>query len=171
MLVPPPQGRPPQFSREDQDRMQAEMAADEARKVEAHFRAIGKIKRHGVYDTGCPKCGQATIGKVHCPGRDREQTEGLECYILGGHLHAQCGTCKFVWVEHTKDDELDRDWRGGLRFDEMLVNGILTQIPIASAAEQWGVGADADSDVPLYAGPTDEELAGSRIPEASSEEE
>lgn len=138
--------RPPGFSAADQLRMQQEMAADEATKREAHFRAVGRIKGHGRYDTGCPKCGQATIGKVHCPGRDREQTENLECFILGDHLHAQCGTCKFVWVEHCKDDVLDRDWRGGLRFDETLVDDVLTEVPIASAREQWGVGQEEAED-------------------------
>ena len=143
--------RPPQFSEADQRRMQSEMEQMEAQKVEQHFRQIGCLKGHGRYDTDCPKCGQATIGKVYCTGREPGQTTNLECYILGPHLHAQCGTCKYVWVEHTKDDELDRDWRGGLRHDEVLVDGELVSVPIASAAEQWGVGADASSDLPLHA--------------------
>lgn len=132
--------RPPGFSLADQQRMQAEMEAENAAKVEAHFRAIGPLRRHGVFDTGCPKCGQATIGKVHCPGRERGQTEGLECFIFGDHLHSQCGTCKFVWAEHCKDDALDSDIRGGVRFDETLVDGVLVTVSPITAAEKWHVG-------------------------------
>lgn len=136
-----PPGRPPGFSQDDQRRMQDEMAADEAQARERHFRYVGAIKRHGIYDSGCPKCGQATIGKVHCPGRERDERDpvALQCYILGDHLHAQCGTCKFVWIERCKDDDLDMDARGGKRADEMIVDGQVHAIELPSAAAIWGI--------------------------------
>lgn len=151
IAIPPPgNGVPPGFSRADQDRIQAEMAAAEQADIEAHFRVIGALKRHGIYDhDGCPKCKQKTLGKVHCTGRDRGQTEGFKCYILGDHLHGQCGTCKFVWVERAADDTYDIDWRGGKRFDELDVDGALVEVPVASAAAMWGVGADSNSNLPL----------------------
>ena len=118
--------RVPGGAREAIQQMQAEAEAEiEFENRREHFAALAKIHRFGVHDaTGCPKCGQKELGKVHCPGRlPRATPQESQCFILGGHLHCQCGTCRYVWVEHSKDDDLELDWRGTLRHDETRVDG------------------------------------------------
>ena len=122
---------------------QAEDAEDSAKRQElklAFFREVGGLKRSGVFDaTGCPKCGEKALAKNYCQGR--EEREGLEagCIVLGDHMHAKCGTCAYVWLERCKDDHADLDNRGGLRYDEMLVDGKLVSVSVPDAGFLWGI--------------------------------
>jgi len=100
-----------------------------------HRRIAGDIRRSGVFDQeGCPRCGFKQYKKTFCYGLEPDMgrvVNGFEwCRCVGPHLHGECAACTFAWLERTKDDQLEREGRGAIRFDETLgQNGEI--IPLA----------------------------------------
>lgn len=121
---------------------------DEKTKLETKLRfytEIGPIRRAGVWDTKCPKCGTETRpAKTYCQGRNPEHGLEANCYIVGDHLHVNCPSCNFAWVERCNDDELDLPTRGGLRYDEVYVQyreegDSIQPAPSLNVHERWNV--------------------------------
>ena len=101
------------------------------------FASIGDLVVSGKYDRGCPKCGHEQSAKRYCTGRE---VDGAECFVLGEHLHGKCGGCGFAWLERCKDDEAMVERRGGLRFDEERVDGVIVpKAEMPNARELWGL--------------------------------
>ena len=91
------------------------------------FKAIaGEIRRAHIFDSGgCPRCGgPARFKKKYCYGLEPDLGRVLvgfeDCRLVGPHLHSECEVCGFHWFERTNDDDMMRDGRGALRFDEVV---------------------------------------------------
>lgn len=120
--------------------------ADELERKLKFYEEIGPIRRHGVWDTKCPKCAtEVRPQKTYCQGRPPEAGLEAKCYIVGDHLHCNCPACNYAWIERCNDDELDNPVRGGLRHDEIVDDeGRVHPAPSLSVHERWGVPATND---------------------------
>ena len=85
----------------------------------------GDLLRAGVYNARCPQCGAPPqFKKTYCYGIEPDLQRVVmgfqECPWIGPHLHCVCAVCDFGWFERCASDDLMRDGRGGLRFDETV---------------------------------------------------
>lgn len=85
----------------------------------------------------CPKCARKNLLMGFCRTRQDELPHVTGCGVEGDHLHVQCGTCGYPWVERCYDQLLMCQEEGWL-----LVESQLYAVLAATAVAKGGIKID-----------------------------
>lgn len=88
------------MGREERDNRAAKVAQIE--------RLLGPRQDFGSHPSGCPKCRFPNRKYTFCFGEGPAGT-GDDCPFKDQHMHVNCMSCGFTWVERTADDPENPD--------------------------------------------------------------